>query len=86
MKHRKYMKGETVESLHHLIDALEAERWLYYRDTPKHWAILANMSVNRLQTDIRYGIIKYAVPLATEVIVDAGFDPDFDETTEEGDA
>lgn len=73
----KFMRGNRVRNIHELIEALDAHKWLYWNDKPKHWNVLPNMSLATLRGAIMCGNIRYAIPYTEPV--DSDFDSDFSE-------
>lgn len=44
MSKRKYRKGDPFQNVEELVRWINSGNWLYWRDVPKHFSIIQNMS------------------------------------------
>ena len=58
----KYRPGPEINDIHLLVDLLELDVWVYWRDKPKHPRVLRNMSLTVLDGACRRGGIRLALP------------------------
>lgn len=57
----KYKQGDTIRSIYTLLDELNADRYVYLREIPKHPSVIISMTLRTIQIFLRGGSLKYAL-------------------------
>ena len=57
---KKFKKGDPILDFLDLDDAIRARKWIYLRDTPKHYSVIDSMTMNTVRKFILAGALHLA--------------------------